>query len=186
MSTDSPSALPTTGVWTVERGHSSVRFKIVHNSVATFGAELSDFTGAYDAAAGSLSGSARVDGVQTFGALRGKLLEAEFFDAANHPEISFASSSVRTEGDGLVVEGSLTMKGTTKPVRALGAVRGPVPVLNFGTKEVHEHIGIDLQLSIDREEFGILFDKRLPSGLPILGSQVRIEFQLDLAREAEG
>jgi polyisoprenoid-binding protein YceI len=45
------------------------------------------------------------------------LVEADWFDIANHPEARFESTSIEAAGDGnFVAHGNLTLKGKTKPV----------------------------------------------------------------------
>src|SRR5690554_955255 len=45
------------------------------------------------------------------------LRSGDFFDAANHPEITFSSTGVEAAGeDRLKVAGDLTLRGTTRPV----------------------------------------------------------------------
>ncbi|WP_337970557.1 YceI family protein, partial [Virgibacillus salexigens] len=45
------------------------------------------------------------------------LLSADFFDAANHPNITFAASSITKKSSTIYdITGDLTIRGTTKPV----------------------------------------------------------------------
>ena len=48
------------------------------------------------------------------------LQSPEFFDSERHPEITFESTAWRVDGDELVVDGDLTIKGDTRPVEARG------------------------------------------------------------------
>jgi polyisoprenoid-binding protein YceI len=175
-------ALPETGVWELEPRHSSVRFRIVHHAVTTFRSGFGEVRGQYDAEARKLTGSASVASIQTFEMLRDRLFEEDFFDVGRHPEISFESTSVEVDGNSLVVEGDLTMKGVTKAVRATGTVLGTAPVFRFATKTVHEHVGIDLELAIDRRDFGVSFNNELPNGALNLGWDVALELSLEFAR----
>ena len=176
------STLPTTGVWELETRHSSVGFSVRSHSIATFRSGFTDVRGEYDADAHKLSGSARVDSVQTFESLRDRLLEEDFFDGANHPEISFESTSIQADGDALVVEGDLTMKGVTNRVRATGTVHGTAPVFHYRTETIHEHVGIDLRLTIDRRDFGVSFNNEIANGALNLGWDVTLELLLELFR----
>jgi polyisoprenoid-binding protein YceI len=171
--------LPTTRTWTVDPLHSSVRFSVTHHAVATYRAGFGEFAGTYDAATRTFAGTVQAASVQTFEMLRGDLVGERFFDAAKHPEISFASTSVRDDGGALTVEGDLTLKGVTKSVRAAGRAVGPSTVAHYdGT--VHDHVGIDLELTIDRRDFGVDFNNELLAGGLNLGWDVRIELALEL------
>ena len=59
--------------------------------------------------------------------LRAHLLSPEFFDAEQNPEIVFESKKIERDGDQVVVDGELTVKGVTKEVVARGEVIGPAP-----------------------------------------------------------
>ena len=77
------------------------------------------------------------------------LKSPDFFDAAKHPKIRFASTSVKAKGSQLVVKGNLTMHGKTKLVS--------VP---FKVAKGKNGAGVDTttykaKLTIDRNDFGI-------------------------------
>ncbi len=58
-----------------------------------------------------------VSSIDTGNALRDKKAQtAEWFDAANYPNIKFSSSSVTKEGDFYNVKGDLTIRGTKKEI----------------------------------------------------------------------
>jgi polyisoprenoid-binding protein YceI len=178
----SPQGLPTTGVWDVEPHHSSVNFRIVHHGISTFRCRFETFEARFDAEADAFSGSVSVDSVQAFSMLRDRLFEADFFDLADHPEMRFTSTSIVRSANQVAVEGDLTIRGVTRPVRAEGIVLGTAPVFHFPTKSTHEHFGLDAELTIDRREFGVSFNNELPNGLLNLGSHVRIELALEFSR----
>ena len=67
-----------------------------------------------------------VAGLTTFDETRdGHLQSPDFFDAERFPELRFASTSIASDGDDVVVDGDLTMKGVTKPVTLTGKLYGP-------------------------------------------------------------
>jgi polyisoprenoid-binding protein YceI len=178
----SPQGLPTTGVWDVERHHSSVTFRVIHHGISTFRCRFETFEARFDAEADSFAGSVKIDSVQTFDPLRDRLFEPDFFDLANHPEMRFVSTAVVRSANQVAIEGDLTIKGVTHPVRAEGIVLGTAPVFHFPTKSTHEHFGLDAELTIDRREFGVSFNNALPNGLLNLGSHVTIELALEFTR----
>lgn len=49
-------------------------------------------------------------------ALNEQIQSADFFDAANHPAITFKSTKMKLDGDQASLSGYLTIKGVTKPV----------------------------------------------------------------------
>lgn len=173
--------LPTAGTWAVDPNHSTVGFRIIHHGISTFRCGFKDFEGRFDAEADAITGAVKVESVQAFPMLRDRLFEADFFDLPNHPEMRFNSTAIVRSANQIAVEGELTIKGVTRPVRAEGIVLGTTPVFHFPTKTTHEHFGLDAQLTVDRREFGLSFNNELPSGLLNLGSHVTIELALEFA-----
>jgi len=177
-------SLPTVGRWDVgelEALHSSVSFDVLHSAVTTFRSGFAGFDASFDAKARKFTGTVKLDTLQCFDLLRQRLFEEDFFDAAHHPNIVFESTSIDEHGNGLIVDGNLTMKGVTKPVRATGTTHGTAQVFHPWSKTVHEHMGVDLQLTIDRRDFEVSFNNELPDGRMNLGYTVVINLALDFA-----
>jgi polyisoprenoid-binding protein YceI len=169
------------GIWKSDPVHSQAGFAVRHMVVATFRGTFSDFavTLANEDGEPRLYGAVRTDSVQVRDQnLHGHLLSPEFFDSKRYPEITFASTGIRTDGDELIVDGELTIKGTTKAAEARGRISGPVPHPAGG-----ERIGIDLETHVDRTEFGLNWNAPMPSGGVAVENQVTITVHLELARE---
>jgi polyisoprenoid-binding protein YceI len=180
MTTLQATAIPT-GVWKSDPVHSEVGFAVKHMVVATFRGAFTDFgvTLANDDGEPRLYGAVRTDSVQVRDeTLRGHLLSPEFFDSERYPEITFTSTGIRADGGDLVVDGDLTIKGTTKRVEARGQIDGPVVHPAGG-----ERIGIDLETQVDRTEFGLNWNAPMPSGGVAVQNEVTLTVHLELARE---
>ena len=170
-----------TGTWKSDPVHSDVGFEVSHMVVATFRGRFGDFEVTLDNSDGSpkLYGAVRVDSVEVRDEnLNAHLLSPEFFDAEGHPEITFASNGIRTDGDDLVVEGDLTIKGTTRAVEARGRITGPVAHPAGG-----ERIGLELSTTVDRTEFGLNWNAPMPRGGVAVSNEVTLTVHLELARE---
>jgi polyisoprenoid-binding protein YceI len=170
-----------TGTWRLDPVHSRVGFAVgylagtFHGAFAPFDAEL----GVGDGGDVSLSGKARVDGVQVADEnLGAHLLSPEFFDAERTPEISFSSTSVELADANVVVDGDLTIKGITKPVRLTGTVGGPV-VDPYGRERLNFRLGT----TVDRTAFGLEWNVPLPSGEPALERDVKLDAELALVKD---
>ena len=174
------STIPT-GSWQSDKVHSSIGFAVKH-MVGTFRGSFNEFDARVSDASGTpeLSGRAKVESVQVQEEnLYGHLLSPEFFDAEQHPEIIFDSREISREGDQLVVNGELTVKGNTKPVVARGEISGPI--VDPGE---NERIGIDLETKVDRYDFGLDWQMDLPGGGKTLGDEVTLTVHLELVKEA--
>jgi polyisoprenoid-binding protein YceI len=173
------STIPT-GTWQSDPVHSSVGFALKH-VVGTFRGSFNEFDATFSDASGSpeLNGRAKVGSVQVSEEnLYAHLLSPEFFDNEQHPEIIFESKQVSVEGDRLVVEGDLTVKGITKEVTARGEIAGPAP----GPADT-ERLGIDLETIVDRHDFGLDWQMDLPGGGKTLGDDVTLTVHIELIRD---
>jgi polyisoprenoid-binding protein YceI len=76
------------------------------------------------------------------------LRSADFFDSDNSPDITFAASGIRPQGQGVVVSGALSIRGQTRPLSIETAV------------SVHgdSEIGLDAAVRINRADFGITWN----------------------------
>jgi len=102
----------------------------------------------------------------------------EFFDAGNHPEVTFRSTSVELGDDTTArVEGELTIAGTTREVSAEGTWRGPVK----GPDSL-ARVLIDLETRFDRRYFGFAWQAELPGGGEALAWEVGLDAHLVLVQ----
>jgi len=169
-------ALPT-GTWSVDKIHSTVGFALKYMA-GTFQGTVSDFGARLDD--GVFSGSAEVASIQVKDPnLETHLQSPDFFDAERFPQLSFLARDVSHVGDDLTMRGELTLKGHTEPVEITGHMTNPAPD-PFGG----ERLGLQLEATIDRTEFGLNWNNPLPSGDPALANDVTIIVDLQLVKEA--
>ena len=167
-----------TGTYLVDPVHSNVGFSIKAAGLSGFRGTF----GAYDARLedGVLSGSGALESLQIAEEqLKGALLSPMFFDAERFPSVAFTSGEVRPATDGSVeLAGELTMHGVTAPVVARGTVEtGQDP--NGG-----ERVAFDLTAQIDRREFGLTWQNKMPNRLDAVGWAVKLDVQIQLVKEA--
>jgi polyisoprenoid-binding protein YceI len=173
---------PFSGTYRAQPVPSSFAFAVRHSGVFTFRGSLSDVAATLrgDGDGLALEGSARVDSISVLEppAMRASVLGPDFFDAESHPEITFRSTAVHLDDDGLAaVDGELTIRGVTRPVTATGHYAPPRQA-SFG-----EVAGLQLQTSFDRREFGFDWQMELPGGGDAVGWDVEVDIDLLLMRE---
>jgi polyisoprenoid-binding protein YceI len=173
---------PFTGTYRAQPVPSTFAFAVRHSGVFRYRGSLSDVAATLraDGYALALEGSARVDSISVVepAAMRASVLGPEFFDAERHPEITFRSTAVSLDSDGLVaVDGELTIRGVTRPVTASGHYAPPRPT-SFGVVA-----GLELQTSFDRREFGFDWQMQLPGGGDAVSWDVDVDIDLLLTRE---
>jgi polyisoprenoid-binding protein YceI len=174
------STIPT-GTWQSDPVHSTVGFAVRH-AVGTFRGGFGQFEASLSDASGEprLSGRVPVDTVEVKEEnLEAHLLSPEFFDKDQAPEITFESSKVTRDGDELVVDGELTVKGVTKPVTARGKLSGPIPGADGS-----DRLGVELETTVDRHDYGLDWNMDMPDGSKILGDEVTLTVHLELIKEA--
>jgi polyisoprenoid-binding protein YceI len=159
------------GTWTIDPAHSTLEFAVRHLGVATVKGRATQVTGTITGGdEPSIEGTVPVAGLTTFDETRdGHLQSPDFFDAARFPELRFVATSIASTDAGLVVEGDLTMKGVTQRVSLTGTLHGPATD-PWG----NERIGLDLDGTVDRNEFGISWNAPLPGGGFLLPDTVRL------------
>jgi polyisoprenoid-binding protein YceI len=104
-----------------------------------------------------------------------QLQEADFFDTARYPVITYHSTSVKFEGDKPVsIDGELTVKGITKPVTLSlqSFVAGPHPV-----QKKREGIGANATAMIRRSDFNIV------KQLPMVADEVALSFTVQAFKD---
>ena len=168
------------GSYVLDHVHSSASFAVKHMVVSTFRGRFEKFDATLTD--GKLVGTVDVGSIVVKDEnLAAHLQSPEFFDAERHPELRFESSEIRPtgEGDEIVVDGELTIKGITKPVEARGTLEGPA--VTFG--DVNK-VGLTLEAIIDRTEFGLNWNAPLPKGGFALANDVKLIVELELAEQA--
>lgn len=163
------------GTWQLDPVHSHVGFEIGYLGGA--------FKGEFQKVAAKLTQDdlgARLEGVAEVGSvdvkdenLAAHLLAPDFFDAERHPQLRFSAEQMALDGEVVTVDGEITIKGVTKPVTVTGTAVAPVTDYTG-----NERIGLQVETTIDRTEFGVDWNAQLPSGEQALSNDVKVTAQL--------
>lgn len=163
------------GAWKFSPVHSSAAFSVKY-LVAKFRGSFTELDASLED--GVLRGAVTVASVTVKDPnLATHLLAPDFFDAEQHPEITFTSRVLDIDGDTLELDGELTMKGVTKAVHATGTVEGPTEDFMGNTR-----LGFTLETTVDRTEFGISWNADLPKGGRALSDDVTIVVELEFTK----
>ncbi|MDI3404534.1 YceI family protein [Streptomyces cavernicola] len=179
-----PALRALTGQWTIDRPHSRIGFSVRHAMVTTVRGAF----GEYDSALyfdGDEPSESRAEIVIQVGSVDtgveqrdAHLVGADFFDANRFPEMSFRSTSaVHEGGETFRMTGDLTIRDVTRPVDLqldyLGSVLDP-----FG----YERAGFDGTTTIDRTDWGLVYNQRLQAGGTMVSEKVRLQFDISAVR----
>ncbi|HTT95801.1 MAG TPA: YceI family protein [Solirubrobacterales bacterium] len=170
------------GAYQADPIHSWFGFSVVFSGASRYRGRFTEVSATLSAEAGALSlaGVARVDSISIDqpAQFRELILGPEFFDADDHPELSFRSDAVRLAADGTAqVDGRLTIAGITEPVLAAGRWSDPDQSIGGVTRA-----GLELETVVDRRDFGLGWQMELPGGGDVLGWDVTLEVVLALAQ----
>ncbi|MFD8325492.1 YceI family protein [Streptomyces lydicus] len=179
-----PALRALTGEWTIDRPHSRIGFSVRHAMVTTVRGAFADYDSTlyFDGAQPSRSRAElviRVASVDTGVEQRdAHLIGTDFFDARRYPEMVFRSTSTIHEGvESFRMTGDLTIRGVTRPVELqldyLGSVLDP-----FG----YERVGFDATTTIDRTDWGLVYNQRLEAGGAMVSEKVRLQFDISAIR----
>jgi polyisoprenoid-binding protein YceI len=177
--------LPLPGTYAIDVSHTSVGFVARHLMVSKTRGQLPVLSGTItigdDPADSSVEVSIDAAGVETGDEKRdGHLRSADFFDVEQHPTIAYRSTRVTPQSSGHYdVEGDLTVRGVTKPVRLQvtfeGAVTDPWGNVRGGFAASAE---------IDREDFGLTWNQVLEGGGVLVGKKITIEIEAEAVLQA--
>lgn len=164
------------GTYKVDPAHSEIGFRVKHLGLSTVRGVFTESDAEIVFPGTELSGmqaeaTIHAASVNTNEADRdAHLRSADFFDAENHPTITFSNLNVTSvEGSRFTLEGDLTIRGVTKPVRLdgeyLGAAADP-----WG----NQRVALTAEGTIDRTEFGLNWNDVLEAGGFLVGDEVTI------------
>lgn len=164
----------------VDPKHSSVSFSVRHMVLSTIRGSFTRFSGTVlylrsDVPRSSINMAIDARSVCTGDSGRdARLRSSGFLDAAAFPQITFRSMEVRELCRGCVCAGDLTIRGVTRRVEIPFEITGRQTDL-----QGKDRLGFAGQAQLDRNDFGIGYDKRLPNGGPIYGSEITIDLSLE-------
>jgi polyisoprenoid-binding protein YceI len=178
---DTPATVIPAGTWAIDPVWSALEFEVKKLGLIGIKGRVPAFSGTITGGERpSIEGTVDATSITTFDETRdGHLQSPDFFDTERYPTLRFASTDVRTDGKELVVEGELTVRGVTKKVelrgRYVGAGLDPMG---------NERIGVVLTGTIDRTEFGLVWNLPVPGGELLLPNDVTLHASFAAVRAA--
>jgi polyisoprenoid-binding protein YceI len=168
--------------------HSELQFKIKHLMISNVSGALKNFSAEVetedeDFSTAKINLTAQMDSISTNNEQRdAHLRNSDFFEVEKYPELKFKSTKVEeVDSDTFMLQGELTMKGVTKPVKLNvefnGATKDP-----WGG----ERAGFVITGKINRTDWGINFNSVLETGGVVLGEEVKINSEIELVKQEVG
>jgi len=170
--------------YTVDPVHSQVEFSVTHLVMFKVKGAFDQFQGVVEAdpVGGTLNAvraSIQTASVDTREKKRDDhLRSADFFDVANHPEMTFVSKRIEGSGGDITVVGDLTIRGTTREVALKGKYLGEIKDAYGKTRA-----GFSANGKINRQDFGLTWNKTLETGGLVVGDEVEIALDIQAIKE---
>jgi polyisoprenoid-binding protein YceI len=166
--------------------HTKVAFKVKHLGIAAVNGSFSQLDVDLKLDPANLSTlsanvSVGVASIDTGVEKRDNHLRSEdFFDAENHPNITFQSTEVTDVGDDntFKLHGNLTIRGTTRPIVLDAELSGPVEA--FGS----ERIGLTATGSLDRFDYDLAWNN-LVEGTAVVSKKVVLVIEAEAKAVSE-
>jgi polyisoprenoid-binding protein YceI len=177
------SEVPVAGTYAIDASHTHAGFVVRHLMVSKVRGAFSGVSGTVTVAEDVADSTVEVEidpsTVDTRDAGRDEHLRSnDFFATEEHPTITFRSTSVRRDGTDWVLDGDLTIRGVTQPVRLdvefLGAATDP-----WGGSR----LGFTASGEVDREAFGITWNQSLETGGVLVGKKATLEIEAELVQQ---
>jgi polyisoprenoid-binding protein YceI len=167
------------GRWRIDPVHSYVGFVIKHMMVSKVRGHFTQVEAtvvtAEDPLDSTVTATIQAGSIDTNNSMRDDhIRSADFFDAANHPTLTFASTGIRHVDGQFYIDGDLTIRGVTNPVTLQVETPEFGPNPQGGTKA-----GFSATTEINRNDFGVSYNGPIPGGGMALGDKVQIVLEIE-------
>jgi polyisoprenoid-binding protein YceI len=170
--------------WNLDPTHSELGFKVRHlmitNVSGSFGSFSADVeTEEEDFTTAKVNFSADVATINTGNEQRdGHLKSADFFDAENHPKLTFEGTKMeKVSGNDYKLHGNLSIRGTVKPA-TFDVEFGGIGKDPWGNTKA----GFSLNGKINRNDWGLTWNAPIEAGGMLVSEDVKIHAEVQFAK----
>lgn len=171
--------------WAIDPTHSEIGFKVKHMMFTNVSGKFDQYNGIFetqddDFTSAAITFSADINSIDTRNADRDNHLKSgDFFDAENHPKLTFTGKSFTKLSDtDYELAGDLSIKGVSKevklPVEFSGLMKDP-----WGNTKV----GLNIEGKINRKDWGLNWNSALETGGVLVGEEVKLVIDLQLVKQ---
>ena len=171
----------------IDKNHSVLGFSAKHMVFTTVRGRFQDYDGYVEVEDGDFTTASgefkiRVASIDSGNQQRDDhLRSADFFDAANQPEMTFRPTAVRPlGGDRYGVTGDLVIRGQARPIDLQVKVEGRIPQDPFGK----ERIALSATGSVNRKDWGLNWNMALETGGWLVGEEIKLEIESAFVTDA--
>jgi polyisoprenoid-binding protein YceI len=173
------------GTWDIDPVHSHVGFVARHLMVSKVRGNFTKVEGQIITADNPLESSAtatidmtsfNTGNEQRDGDVKGE----NFLDVANHPTMTYRTTGIRQDGEVIIADGELTIKGITRPVELAVEVNGFGSDPYGGTR-----VGLSAIGEINRTDWGITANMALPTGGVVVGEKIQLVIEVEASLKTQ-
>jgi polyisoprenoid-binding protein YceI len=171
--------------WAIDPTHSEIGFKVKHMMFTNVSGKFDSYEGSAetqedDFTDANFSFSADINSIDTRNADRDTHLKSgDFFDAENHPKLSFTSKSFAKINDNYFeLKGDLSIRGISKEV-ALAVEFSGLMTDPWGNTKV----GLNIEGKINRKDWGLNWNSALETGGVLVGEEVKLIIDLQFVKQ---
>lgn len=170
--------------WAIDPTHSEVQFKVKHLVITTVTGHFGEFSGSVEANETfetiNASFEAEIASISTNNEQRdGHLKSGDFFDAENHPKLTFKSTSLdKKEGNEFNLNGEISIRGTVKPITLSVSYEGTATDPWGNIKA-----GFEINGKINRHDFGLTWGALTEAGGAVVSDEVKLHANIQLVKQ---
>jgi polyisoprenoid-binding protein YceI len=167
-------------LYSLDPAHTTVEFVVRHLMIAKVRGRFTNFDGQIELAPEAdipmaIRSTIDAGSVDTGVDQRDEhLRSADFFDTEKHPNLTFESTRIGGSPERFTIHGKLTIHGVTRDVVLTGTFEGRVADPWGGSR-----VGYSAYGTINRKDFGLMWNSVLETGGVALGDDVRIELNVE-------
>jgi polyisoprenoid-binding protein YceI len=171
--------------WKTDPAHSEIQFKVRHLMVTNVTGYFKKFnliveteTNDFNTAK-KIEFTADIDSIETNSEQRDTHLKSDdFFNAEKFPQLKFISGDYKVSGDEGTLNGDLTIRDITKPIK-LNVEYGGTVVDSYGQTKA----GFTVTGKINRKDYNLMWDAVTEAGQVVVSNEIRIFCEIQLVKQ---
>jgi polyisoprenoid-binding protein YceI len=168
-----------TGTWQIDSTHSDVSFSVRHMMVSKVRGSFTEFEGtivtAKEPTDSTVTASIALNSIDTRNEQRDNhIRSADFFDVAQHPTMTYRSTSLSGNGENWTLDGELSLHGVTRHVPLSLELNG-FTADPFGGQRV----GFSASAEINRRDFGVDISMPMDGGGVVVGDKITVTLEIE-------
>ena len=171
--------------WKIDPAHSEIQFKIRHLMVANVTGYFKKFDLVVETetddfnTAKKIEFTSDIDSIESNNEQRDTHLKSDdFFNAEKFKQLKFVSNDYSRSGDDATLNGDLTIRDVTKPIK-LNVEYGGSVIDPYGQSKA----GFTVTGKISRKEYGLMWNAVTEAGQVVVSDEIRIHCEIQLVKQ---